>query len=47
MILFVYRLSEPYERTKFDRKVENWGAKCYQATVELVDSFRLTGFSET
>ena len=28
----VYRLSKPSERAEFDRKVENWGAKCYQAT---------------
>ena len=33
----VYRLSEPSERAEFDRKVEEWGAKCYQATVELFD----------
>jgi hypothetical protein len=33
----VYRLSKPSERAKFDRKVEDWGAKCYQVTVELVD----------
>ena len=37
----MYRLSEPSERAEFDRKVENWGAKCYQATVELFDSPRV------
>jgi hypothetical protein len=33
----VYRLSQPSERAEFDRKVEDCGAKCYQATVEFVD----------
>ena len=37
----VYRLSEPSERAQFDRKVEDWDAKCYQAIVELVDPPRL------
>jgi hypothetical protein len=37
----VYRLSKPSERAEFDSKVENWGAKCYQATVELVDPPRV------
>jgi hypothetical protein len=33
----VYHLSKPSDRAEFDRKVEDWGAKCYQATLELVD----------
>jgi len=37
----MYRLSESSERAKFDRKIENWGAKCYQATVELIDPLRV------
>ncbi len=37
----MYRLSEPSERAAFDRKVENWGAKCYQATVKLFDPPRV------
>ena len=41
IIDIVYRLSQPSERAEFDRKVENWGAKCYQAIVELVDPPRV------
>ena len=37
----MYCLGNPSDRAKFDRKVETWGAKCYQATVELVDAPRL------
>jgi hypothetical protein len=37
----VYRLSNPPERAEFDRKVEEWGAKCYQDTVEFVDPRRM------
>ena len=37
----MYRLGDPSDRAEFDRKVENWGAKCYQATVELVDPPRV------
>ena len=37
----MYRLSKPSERAEFDRKVEDWGAKCYQATVELVAPSRV------
>ena len=37
----MYRLSEPSERAEFDSKVENWGAKCYQATVELINPPRV------
>ena len=37
----VYRLSKPSERAEVDSKVENWGAKCYQATVELFDPPRV------
>ena len=37
----MYHLSESSERAEFDRKVEDWGAKCYQATVEFVDPPRV------
>jgi hypothetical protein len=37
----VYRLSEPSQRAEFDREVEDWGAKCYQATVEFFDPQRV------
>ena len=37
----MYRLSEPSERAEFDSKVEDWGAKCYQGTVELVNPPRV------
>jgi hypothetical protein len=37
----VYRLRKPSERAEFDRKVEDWGAKCYQTTVELSDPPRV------
>jgi hypothetical protein len=37
----VYDLSNPSERAEFDRKVEDWGAKCYQAVIELFDSPRM------
>jgi hypothetical protein len=37
----VYCLSDPSDSAEFDRKVEDWGAKCYQATVELVDPPRV------
>ena len=37
----MYRLSKPSERAEFDSKVELWGAKCYQATVELFDPPRV------
>jgi hypothetical protein len=37
----VYRQGKPSERAAFDSKVENWGAKCYQATVELFDPPRV------
>jgi len=37
----VYRLRKPSERAEFDRKVEDWGAKCYHATVELVEPPRM------
>ena len=40
----MYRLSNPFGRAEFDRQVENWGARCYQATVEFIDPPRvLTG----
>ena len=32
----MYSLSDPSDSAEFDRKVEDWDAKCYQATVELV-----------
>jgi hypothetical protein len=37
----VYHLSNPSDRAEFDRKVEDGGAKCYQATVEFVDRPRM------
>ena len=37
----MYRQGKPSERAEFDSKVENWGGKCYQATVELVDPPRV------
>jgi hypothetical protein len=37
----VYHLSNPSDRAEFDRKVEDGGAKCYQATVEFVDRPRV------
>jgi len=37
----MYRLGNPSDRAEFDRKVESWGATCYEATVELVDPPRV------
>lgn len=37
----MYRLSDPPDRAEFDRKVENWGAQCYQATIEFIDPPRV------
>ena len=37
----MYDFSNPSERAEFDRKVEDWGAKCYQATLELIDPPRV------
>ena len=37
----MYRLSEPSERAEFDRKVEDWDAKCYQFTVDVADPPRV------
>ena len=37
----MYCLSKLSDRAEFDRKVEDWGAKCYQATVEFVDPPRV------
>jgi hypothetical protein len=37
----MYRLGKPSEKAEFYRKVEDWGAKCYQATVELIDARRI------
>src|SRR5215207_11679579 len=37
----VLREEREIQRAEFDRKVEDWGAKCYHATVELVDPPRM------
>src|SRR5215212_4231015 len=37
----IYPLSKLSERAEFDRKVESWGAKCYQAIVECLDPPRV------
>ena len=37
----MYRLGNPSDRAEFDRKVENWGAKCYQEAIELFDPPRV------
>jgi hypothetical protein len=40
--MVMYRLAaSPADRAEFDRQVENWGARCYQATVEFIDPPRV------